>query len=275
MSRKAKLMHQCEKYIFQNRKGSVGTRKERKRVLSVIVNDLISLRIAPDSFSDIDQAIMLPLVSYWKEKLASDKTIANRLGIFRNFMAKFYPNVDIPKNKNFGIFSNPSKRGMSSLPYSIQEIRDSLHPLTRTILDFQLYFGLTKTESIRLKMSSINERQQIICVNRNISTNNHDRYIPLTTEEQNQTIMERKKFLLEHGCLTGLAPLKDISALYKTDCLIKKIPYLFPYRSYYAKSRFRILSKKTSSESAIGQLRQELGLASIEKIQELIRNDSE
>ncbi|MCP4476444.1 MAG: hypothetical protein GY821_18160 [Gammaproteobacteria bacterium] len=269
MSRKAKLIQQSDQLIRRIRHGGVKGRETRKRELRRLVNDLIYLGIAPRSLHKISEKEVFIVVEYWKKKKLSPRAVANKLGIIRTFFRLAFPDVVIPDNKLLNLRLTHESRQLCK-PHSIDKVIHQVeHSLTRSILEFQVYFGLTKLESIRININyALYERALII--DRALTSNGKDRSIPILTPEQKRALSTRKGLLGIKERLTDIVSEPILAALYKADCLIKGLEPNFPYRKHYAEIRYKHLLETIGTHSAIRQLQSELGVSSKYRMMELL-----
>lgn len=274
-SRKFRLLEQCRHYLHAARWGAPRTRKERKRILYTVVNELLALGIAPTSFEQLDETILTKLVISWKEKNLAISTIINKIAVLRHFIQNQYPKVIIPANAELGIQLLPRHPKKKPTICIEKLIASASHPITQLILAFQVYFGLTKLEAIRLELTDINRDDKLIEINRKKASNNYDRVIPIYKEHQVALLDRHKALVAPYSCLGNISSNAEVSALFKTDCLLKDISHDFPYRTYYASSRYADLLCECSIEQARNQLKQELGITSNRTIEELIHYGDE
>ncbi len=274
MSRKSILIKQCQSYTMGNRRGSPRMRRERKRVLYALVNDLIYLGIAPPSFEKLNITILQSLVDFWQSKSLSTITISNRIGILRKFVQSTYVDTIFPDNAELGILYKPRVTNQPRLALPIIAIYENINsPITKLIIDLQINFGLTKMEAIRMNLMNAGKNVNKIYIDRKIAWNNHDRYIPICTKKQRLILNTHKELLGSHDCIAKIATEQEVSIYYKIDCALKKIPHDFPYRSHYAKYRFNCLSKTLAENVTINRLKNELGIMSNKKMKGLLYDD--
>ena len=137
------------------------------------------------------------------------------------------------------------------------------HPIVKTIAEFELSFGLTKSEAVRLSLYFID--QEKISLYRDTASNNKDRHIPIITDQQKACIQNRIKTLSIYGAthsLTELLSFEQLCALYQIDFILGKIENAHALRQYYASSRFKMLKEKLSEKEALKIVQAEMGLSS-------------
>lgn len=131
------------------------------------------------------------------------------------------------------------------------------HPIDRTVLDFQLYFGLTRYESVNLPYPSDNE----IYVDSKIAHNSNSRYITAINKAQRDAIKYRQKVLDDKKCLTDMLESKYILEMYGHELRAAGVNGFTDVRKFYLQQRIIFLEKLGYSEKETYQhIKEETGL---------------
>ena len=216
MGRKFDLIKESDTVLAQLRRGSPNTQRKRKREIRQFINELIRLGIAPPKLSGINQAHIESIVTHWKARSLSITTIIPKLSVLRQFFSLASPKLEIPNNKTLKLSRNlkaPSSLLIQDLEIALKQVETRL---THSIIAFQLYFGLTKMESIRINLKYA-RREDYLLIDRELATNGKDRYIPTLTLQQEKALEERLKLLDGKETLGKLLPEADTVALYKAE----------------------------------------------------------
>jgi Phage integrase, N-terminal len=263
MSRKSELIREIDRAFAFERTGSALTRLWKKSTLMIVVNDLVSLGIAPLSLFHINAEHARGLITYWQKQELQDKTILNRLSVVRQFLRK-KKNL-IPPNANLPL-PCPAKKELKKVFFSTDLIEKPEHSFSRSILAFQLYFGLTKAESMRIDLGvSIDQKSLLIA--RSLAYNGKDRCIPILTSEQHQAIQVREALVGQKSRLIDICPESDLRALFKADLMIKQMDPNAPFRAYYLQHRLSALLQSMDENSAWSIIQSEMGASSRYKLE--------
>jgi site-specific recombinase XerD len=264
---KTSLINEYNQALQTMRKGTFSVKQKYKTVMRTIVNDLVTLRCAPKSFSDLREASVMRLIDHWKEKGNTHKTIANKLGILRGFYGL--------AEKNFPALSNKAMRIKSTCrherqPVAAESILSRIrHPIVKSIIEFQIEFGLKSSEAIKIDAISTNLFDGLI-IPRHIAYNHKDRIIPIVEPSQKNAILYRSSLLNGENCLTDLSAYDFLVMLYRGELGTLGFRKSPDFRGYYAKRRFHSLRQSSDKESAYEMLRQEMGISSVYKIKRLL-----
>ena len=195
MSRKSILTREYTKAC--HRHGAYATRQNRINIMHALTEALLKLRIAPMHWRELNAEILAQLVKYWHKKNIKTDTMATRMSVLRQIYA-FCGGHSFPENKTLGLQVQPKTR--QKIRQKIRQKTDRLtlmfskitHPIVQTIIDFEVNFGLTKAESIKLSAFCI--QQDRINIYRDIASNSHDRIIPIT--ENAQTVINKRQEII-------------------------------------------------------------------------------
>jgi len=210
------------------------------------------------------------LVVEWTHRKNSRSTIKNKLGILRFFNDYAQLAIPLPSNQDLKL---PESRKQS---FSIVSPKKLLHavynPIVKNIIKFQVYFGLTKTEAIRITPIIVGENNDLVLwLDRKVACNNKDRCVPILTPEQNKVLEERYALLGEYQTLMQLLPEASINGLYKAELQLAGVPHRDQLRFHYARYRFKVLLHRMSSRRAINTIQQEMGYSNDKLLVELLK----
>lgn len=271
MSRRYHL-HQEVNRILNSHQGAPATRRNRRLIMYRVINDLIKLKIAPPSCQHFKPFMIDQLVDYWQQQSLSYRSIKNLLGAIRTFFKASPWSIAVPTNSELGLqTNNTSSKSLSigdDLPAMLNHIE---HSWTRSILAFQLFFGLTKTESVRICLDYACSYTSFLFIDRELAFNAKDRFIPILNQNQKATINERATLLDNHQRLIDRINERDLLALYKADLLIQGYDPHYPYRQFYINHRYKTLEYETGNTvDIVNQLQREVGIASKHRMKGLL-----
>jgi len=259
MGRKANLIYEYRAVLKTVRKGSYTTKKRYFNIMRSIVNDLLYIQQAPKTFAQISCGQIKNLIAFWKKQGNNSVAIINKLSVLRKYCKLASLDIEIPKNKALNLIRKTAVQ--KNIVIDERIIDKVYHPITKSVIACQLFFGLTKVESIKLRIDLIRENRLIVY--RDIAHNNRDRVIPIVTESQKHAIVERRQLLHDKSSLLDLASFKTICELYNAELRIARLSFSTALRKYYALNRLVVLANKVTKEAAYQKLQNELGFASI------------
>lgn len=269
MGRRFNLLQESNAILMACKFGAFSTRRQRNKIIHGVINDLVHLGIAPISMRAINDEHITSLVTHWQKKNIATRTMRNKLGALRAFFTLAQSRYVVANNKNFGIANVVKQKS-----YDISDVSKHLSmietSINKSIVEFQLYFGLTKTESIRIGIATATNIQGRLCVYKNIATNNKDRAVPIVCEAQQQILNNRQKLLGSNRTLTLLMKEKNLLAFYREELLLHGLDPNFPYRRIYAKKRFAVLEKTVARKIAFTTLQFELGIHSKQQLKVML-----
>lgn len=237
--------------------GKSSARKKRFDTLHTIINDLQIVGRLPLSFRHVKNEDIQLLITHWQDKKLKNSTILNRISVLRHFLDQAF-NIQILSNEEFNLTKEP----VTKKPSVDENIIDWVHhPITKSILGFQIYFGLTKFEAIKIEIDSAVAEDDLI-ISKIIASNNKTRFVPILTQYQQDAIKLRKGILGERKTLLEQMPIDIINGLYVGELYsfnIKRPDYL---RMIYARNRMAVLKKRGKKDiEAKKILRDEMGFA--------------
>lgn len=254
MNRRQLLINEFDTVLTMRRKGSPSTKENHRIKLLAITDDLTQMNCLPQSWSELNNDTVKNLVACWKEGGNKNTTIANKLGLLRTLITEIGKGACLFDNNS--TFIAPRKPlildKLPELKLGKVEIN-----VIKNIMDFEVNFGLTKTEAVKLDNKMLlREAEQGLTIYRTIAHNGKRRTVPINTDKQRQVIATRLG-LLEQKRFAKSASL--ILTLYRATAAFYDIPgYL---RRYYINNRSIELKKEHISKGAIVQtLQSELGI---------------
>ena len=263
--RKQNCIKDINYYVNSIAKGAEQSRYKRKIVLYAMVDDLLHLGLLPQKLSQLKDDYIFSLIEHWKSKELSSDTIRGRISILRKIMADMY-NIQIPTNKDFNFkaskFTKQSQMNVS------KDVLELVHnPIVKSVLAFQIYFGLTKRESIKINLSTAIMSDDLQ-IHADLATNKKTRFIPILTKTQKEVIDYRCELLgSKHQMLTDRMPETMIVQLLNAEIYDCGYEVNAPFRRVYAMERLAFLVKRKSEMMAKRMLIEEMGYTSYEKLQ--------
>lgn len=227
---KQNLLKEVFSVLDNNRQGTHNFKKVRKNALKAITKDIIDLKLSITSYFSFTNDHFTALLNYWHGKGNSVSTMMNKRSILVWFLELLGSDIELPRCQDVGL--KKIKQPKDSTYVSEDILHNLHHPLSHTIAEFQLYFGLTKLESIKIDLKS-SLQKKILNINTRLAFNSNDRSIAVVSEKQKQAIENRFNYLNGKASLLDLAPLEDIVALYHTELILIDIPKRANLRKYF------------------------------------------
>jgi hypothetical protein len=256
--RKSNLRQHVDNYCRYDHTGSFRSRKHRHFVLHKMIRDLFHIGFVPPKWHAITRDDIQQLVMYWQKEKIKPSTIMKYMRVIRDFFEKIEHKIPAISNRDLGIkrCKIPAKNVLFSNDI-LDKISDTI---AKILLEFQVYFGLTVSEALRLS-PEINLQENSLWITRDIATNSHDRMIPIRNNKQLEII---KSFLIlcpEQNLIStyGYHPVRHI---YNTALKAKGLPSSKSYRSLYAKNNYEELSKILTAYLTKQTIMREMGLRS-------------
>ena len=260
--RRQALTKELNTFFNTFRSGTTETKKKRRNTLELITDELSKLGKLPNSYSHIKPDDIQALVDHWKSAETTDQTIANRISILRHYF-KHAVRKQIQSNKNLGITSKEVRRSRACPSEIIEWVH---HPITTTILAFQVYFGLTKKESMNINLGVAIQDDDLV-VSRNIASNSKERFVPIKSQEQRNVIAYRQEVLGKCKTLTEKMEERYLDGLYKAELLDCGVEITAPIRKLYAQKRLAQLSKNKAPQLAKRIIMEEMGFSSYHRME--------
>jgi hypothetical protein len=241
---KYKLLNEVFNVLDNNRVGTPQFRHVRKNVLTSIVKDLIDLKLSITSLKSFSDYHFTALLTYWHSKGNSNSTIANKKAILKWFLNHIDINIEFPSNASLNLVRDRTK---PTAYISDDLIHNIYHPINRTVLDFQLFFGLSKTESIRINLTEALSKSELQ-INRKLAFNSNERFISIIGDKQKQTIQYRLQVLGDHPTLLSILKERQIIDFYNTELQYNNIPDKTDLRKYFIQKRLAIYQNQGFSK---------------------------
>lgn len=256
--RKSQLRQQVDQYCKHNHTGSFRAKKHRHFVLHKMIRDLYHIGHVPSKWHAVTHDHMVRLVAHWQKEEIKPKTIMKYMPLIRRFFQSIDHTIDNISNQNLGIKCAQLRSKTILFPNNHLEILKN--PIAKIVIEFQIYFGLTLSEAMRLN-PAIHIQENSLWITRDIATNSHDRRIPVRNDKQAQanktlqTLCKEESLILTFGY-------HSVRGAYSHA--IKKIGLSSSrsYRCFYAKSMYPELCQILSPYLAKQTIMREMGLQS-------------
>ncbi|BCD92654.1 hypothetical protein fh0823_27910 (plasmid) [Francisella halioticida] len=232
---KHKLLNEVYNVIDNTTVGSYNFKKVRKNFLKRLVKDILDLKLDLKSFFLFNNEHLHKLVAYWHAQNNSVSTIRNKRSMIVWFLETLGSSVVLDTAKELDLKRLKQSKDFVYLSEDI--IHKVHHPLTRTILDFQMYFGLTKLESIKINLNE-SLRDNELRISKKLAFNSNERFINIVSSNQKQAIESRIAFLQTNLSLLDLLPLRDIISFYDCELLLNNIPKKADLRKFFIQKNY-------------------------------------
>lgn len=257
--RKSELRKQVDNYCRHCHSGSYRNKKHRYFVLHKIIRDLFHIGPVPAKWHALTRAHIQQLISHWKKENRKPATIMKYMTVMRNFLQDIEHFIDDIGNPSLGIIRQKyHKKSTLIIQNTSQKIAN---PLAKILFEFQVNFGLTFSEAMRL-CPDIHIQDNALWITRDIASNSQDRLIPLRSDKQAKVI---QSFLIlckqEHNLMAtyGYHALRHI---YTSELKTAKLAPSKTYRYLYAKNLHAELGKTLSRYRTQQTIMREMGLRS-------------
>lgn len=267
MGRKFNLKKTSQRLLQKHKQGSPVTIRDRQRVMDTIIDDLAALKQLPASFQQFSAKHIETLVDHWRDKGLSTATIGNKLGVLRSFSQLSRLHLDIPSNKALNSIKASPVPSKTPLPENCLD--KVYHPITRSIIELQILFGLTKLEAIRLQPDGA-YIDNTLFIYRSIAHNKRDRAIPVTSKEQERCLQNRITVAEGCGLFDGDPSETLMDKLYRAECQYANIDPKTPFRKRYAERRINTLKETMDARSALLAMCDEMGFSATRKLSGLL-----
>jgi hypothetical protein len=204
---KHKLLKEVYSVIDSSNVGTHNFKKVRRNFLKRLVKDTLDLKLDLKSFYLFTNDHLDKLVAYWCNSGNSISTIVNKRAVIAWFLKELGSDLVLKTNEQLEL---KKIKKAKDFVYISEELRNKVyHPITLTILDFQLYFGLTKNESIKINLAESYNQHELEISSR-LAFNSTERLIDVMTNKQKQAIESRLNLLNNKNTLLDLMPYEKI-----------------------------------------------------------------
>ncbi|CCD08975.1 conserved protein of unknown function [Legionella pneumophila subsp. pneumophila] len=256
--RKNQLRQQVEQYCKHNHTASFRAKKHRHYVLHKMIRDLYHIGHVPPKWHGVTHDHMMQLVAHWKKERLKPKTIMKYMTIIRRFFQSIDHTIPDISNKHLRIKSANLRSKTIHFPNnSFETIKN---PIAKILLEFQIYFGLTVSEAMRLN-PAIHIHENSLWITRDIATNSHDRRIPVRYDMQAEINNSLQKLCKEQSLILTYG-YHSVRGAYGHEMKKMGLPSSKSYRCFYAKDMYPKLSQVLSPYLAKQTIMREMGLQS-------------
>lgn len=259
MDIKYRLIEEVLKTLASERTGAPIFRRVRQNVLTHIVNNLVSLRICPAYFSDVNTTHLTQLIAYWHKNGNSISTIRNKVSILKWFLEYKGLQPNFPTLKKMNIIRHSPK----VQPCLDATLADRVyHPFVKSILLLQFEFGLTRLESMRIDINAA-QKKDTLYIERKIAYNSKDRYLSIMSISQKKSVSERQKLTQNAKTLLDIIPEKVLLGMYNGELYHCGVKTRVDIRHFYARNKLAELEHKhVDKKTAYKTLAEDLGFSS-------------
>jgi hypothetical protein len=224
----------------------------------MIIDELEKAGHLPSTWHHLTKDHITHLVTWWRKAGFSISTMINRLSVFRHFSQFIGAMVVFPDNQTVGLIKY-SPTNKYSAPINQEYLKNIENPLIKIIGMFQMNFGLTKKEIMRL-IAKYHFFENKIYVSRQIAFNHQERFIPVLTEDQIIAVQLWQQQIPDNQCLLDLYTYDTLIQMYGHE-MQQQGGKIFRYRSFYARSRYAALIPYHTRRAVLNLLQQEMGIS--------------
>ena len=257
--RKNQLRQQVDNYLRLDRRGSPRARKHRHFVLHRVIDDLFKIDFVPAKWHGLTHDHVQKLILYWQRKKLKPATLRKYLNSLRVFLQRIEHSIDGIDNKSLGINNQKSSKKISH--FSANIVRQFSNPIAQVLFEFQIGFGLTLSEAMRL-IPDIHIKETYLWVTRNIATNSKDRIIPIRNEEQTKIIGSFLTLCNKNHDLISTYNYHFVRCAYNLQMKALNLSPVKTYRYHYARVMHPELNKTLSNYLTCQTIMQEMGINS-------------
>ena len=186
---KYKLLKEVYSVIDRTNVGTHNFKKVRRNLLKRLIKDILDLKLDLKSFFLFTNDHLDKLVAYWIDSGNTVSTIMNKRAIIAWFLKELGYDITLKTSEELGL---KKIKQAKDFVYISEDLRNNVyHPITLTILDFQIYFGLSKHEAININLVSAYTNTHEIYISSRLSFNSNERFVDIITDKQKQTINTR------------------------------------------------------------------------------------
>ena len=267
MNLKQKLLTEVYSVINATNSGTHNFKTVRRNFLKRLVKDILDLKLDLKSFYFFNNDHLDKLVAYWGGLDNSISTIRNKRSMLEWFLKILGSDVILAKASELNL--KRTTLYQNNVYISERLIHQVYHPISRTILDFQLYFGLTKYESIQIDKDSCTKHG--VRISQKLAFNSNEREILAVTYNQKQAIKDRQKLLQEKSSLLDVLSLRNLVKLYDQELLINGITSKTDLRRFYIQQHLvHLQNMKYEKKEIYQRLMERTGFKKIDSLLRLI-----
>ena len=255
--RKQSLRQEANVY-FTSPQGSYREKKYRRYVILKMINDLFITGMLPQRWGALNATHLQLLVNHWYRQKISPSTMMNYMTIIRKFLVYFDNNLTNIDNQSLGIINLPSKK---RTPIALKKWQQISDPLARLLLNLQIYFGLTFSETMHL-LPGVHVQKNHLWLTREITFNSLDRIVPIRSETQINIINEFNLITKNQHRLIELYGYRALCFTWSKALKTARIPVKRSCRYLYAQIIYKQLAPTQSNDKLTKLLMNELGLKS-------------
>ena len=232
---KYKLLKEVFSVLNNSNQGKPSYKEKRRLFLQKLVKEVLNLKLDIKSFYYFNETHFYILLSLWKQQGNAVSTTINKISYLKWFLNKLDIEFYIPPYKELNLVKPRQKIVHGYIT------KDQLQKLQNTIvisvIDFQICFGLTRQESIRIDLTQAKRGNELF-INRKLAFNSNDRIISIVSLEQKQAIEERFKILDEHKTLIDMLSETNIIKLINIELEIINVNPKSDLRRFYILDRY-------------------------------------
>jgi len=257
--RKSQLRQHVENYCHHHHTGSYRDKKHRHFVLHKMIRDLFHIGSVPTKWHGLTCNHIQNLVSHWQKEKIKPSTIMKYMTIIRDFFQNIEHQINDIDNQSLGIINRKQLQKAVKLPNDI--LQKLSNPIAKILFEFQVHFGLTLSEAMRLR-PAIHIQENTIWITRNIATNSQDRMIPFRNDEQIGIINTFQALCTQEQSLISTYGYHHVRYAYHNALKTIGLPALKTYRYLYARKMNEELIKTLSNYMTKQTIMREMGLQS-------------
>ena len=257
--RKNELRRFANNQLSLDNTGSHRDKLHRAFVIKKIINDLFKIGQCPPHWYALTSAHIQALVYLWKKQQIKTVTAMKYMTVLRHFLKHINHNIESIDNVSLKLIRE--KHITKNSLTNVDDIEKIANPLVKTMLQLQIYFGLTFSETYRL-IPDIHIRENMLWLTRDITFNHQDRAIPIRTNEQSAILESFKTLGQLHEPMLEIHGHRTILHIYKKMMKQAGLPPKPTYRYLYAQHQYQELSKTLTRKDAYQTIMNEMGLKS-------------
>lgn len=250
----------ANRQIKMDRQGKFQYRKHRAYVIHKMIDDLFVIRQVPSSWQVLKEEHVYKLVQYWKKRHINSVTIMRYMTIIRRFLQMSDCQIDKIDNQSLDLTRpKPKRRRKKGISPDMWQSMDN--PYARVIMAFQVEFGLTFQEAIRIK-SYLHIKQDGLWITRDIAFNSSDRCIPFRTEKQKAVLQFFNWLTNDHDNLIKQKSYEELRLLWRSGLAQHRLSSTKSWRYLYAKQTYDNLLPEYGNYKTCLMIRDEMGIKS-------------